>query len=239
MAKASSEKFELIQDDLDTNLEGIQSALAVLAKKSASSKAGAKEEARHWSMRTRSSLVEARQLIADMEAEARLAPIQYRGDMLARVRQYREDTAQWQAQLCSYEALSQAESLLGPRGNSRGQREAVSEWPPPSDQERYRRQVVEGTNSLDRSSRSVLRSQQVAVETEAVSTEIIGDLSIQREQLERTRERIYETNDELSRSRRILKRIYFGVIQNKAILIGIILIEILILCGLVYLKLLS
>lgn len=83
------------------------------------------------------------------------------------------------------------------------------------------------------------RSQQVAVETEAVGGEIISDLGVQREQLERTRGRIYDTYDELSRSQRILRRIYFGVIQNKLVLIVIIVIEVLILAGLVYLKFLS
>lgn len=236
MSPASSEKFELIQDDLETILEGILSSLNIISKKSQSSKAGSQEEVRHWIMRTRSSLVEARKLIEDMEQEARLAPIQFRGDMLTKVRQYREDTAKLQAQLRGFVEVKTPS--FSDSFNTRSQTDG-SDWPEVTEEERLRRQVLEGTNILERTSQSIQRSQQVAVETEAVGGEIISDLGVQREQLERTRGRIYDTYDELSRSQRILRRIYFGVIQNKLVLIVIIVIEVLILAGLVYLKFLS
>ncbi|XP_059098977.1 vesicle transport through interaction with t-SNAREs homolog 1B-like [Tigriopus californicus] len=236
MSAASSERFELIQDDLETILEGILSSLTILSKKSQSSKAGSKEEVRHWIMRTRSSLVEARKLIEDMEQEARLAPIQFRGDMLTKVRQYREDTAKLQAQLRGFTEINT--SGFGDSLNIRNPRDGP-DWPEVTVEDRYRRQVLEGSNILERTSQSIQRSEQVAVETEAVGGEIISDLSVQREQLERTRGRIYDTYDELSRSQRILRRIYFGVIQNKVVLIVIIVIEILIIAGLVYLRFFS
>ncbi|TRY75664.1 hypothetical protein TCAL_01276 [Tigriopus californicus] len=229
-------RFELIQDDLETILEGILSSLTILSKKSQSSKAGSKEEVRHWIMRTRSSLVEARKLIEDMEQEARLAPIQFRGDMLTKVRQYREDTAKLQAQLRGFTEINT--SGFGDSLNIRNPRDGP-DWPEVTVEDRYRRQVLEGSNILERTSQSIQRSEQVAVETEAVGGEIISDLSVQREQLERTRGRIYDTYDELSRSQRILRRIYFGVIQNKVVLIVIIVIEILIIAGLVYLRFFS
>ena len=69
-----------------------------------------------------------------------------------------------------------------------------------------------------------------------VGNEIISDLGTQRETLERTRARLVETDLELSRSRRILKKMYVNVFSNKIILIVIILIEIGILSGLVYWK---
>ena len=66
--------------------------------------------------------------------------------------------------------------------------------------------------------------------------EIIHDLGSQRETLERTRARLVETDLELSRSRRILKKMYVNVFSNKIILIVIILIEIGILSGVIYWK---
>ena len=66
--------------------------------------------------------------------------------------------------------------------------------------------------------------------------EIITDLGSQRETLERTRARLIESDLELSRSRRILKKMYLNVFSNKIILIVIILIEVGILAGVTYYK---
>ena len=66
--------------------------------------------------------------------------------------------------------------------------------------------------------------------------EIITDLGSQRESLERTRARLAESDVELGRSRKILRKMYVNVFSNKIILIVIIVIEILILCGVVYWK---
>lgn len=175
MSPASSEKFELIQDDLETILEGILSSLNIISKKSQSSKAGSQEEVRHWIMRTRSSLVEARKLIEDMEQEARLAPIQFRfviirisykskkaldflayfrGDMLTKVRQYREDTAKLQAQLRGFVEVKTPS--FSDSFNTRSQTDG-SDWPEVTEEERLRRQVLEGTNILERTSQSIQR----------------------------------------------------------------------------------
>ena len=66
--------------------------------------------------------------------------------------------------------------------------------------------------------------------------EIITDLGSQRETLERTRARLIESDLELSRSRRILKKMYLNLFSNKIILIVIILIEVGILAGVTYYK---
>merc|ERR1712183_8744 len=94
-------------------------------------------------------------------------------------------------------------------------------------QDQYRQQVLTGTEIL-------YRAQQVAIETDAVGGEIINDLGTQREALERTRTRLIESDLELGRSRRIIKKMYLNVFSNKIILIVIILIEIGILCGIIY-----
>ena len=72
----------------------------------------------------------------------------------------------------------------------------------------------------------VHRSQQVAIETEAVGEAIITDLNLQREALERTRTMLHETDHDLTRSRRILKRMAVSTVYNKIILIFIIIIQV-------------
>ena len=69
---SSSERYEILQDDLESLLERIQASLDLMAKKSNP------EEKRYWSTRTRSELEEARSLLHEMDQEARAAPIQYR-----------------------------------------------------------------------------------------------------------------------------------------------------------------
>ena len=62
---------------------------------------------------------------------------------------------------------------------------------------------------------SLQRSTLVAHETEEIGGNIINDLGVQRETLERARGNLQETDAELSRSRRILKRISRGTLYNK------------------------
>merc|ERR1711970_1608659 len=103
-------------------------------------------------------------------------------------------------------------------------------------QDQHRQQVLAGTQILDRTGESLFRAQQVALETDAVGGEIINDLGTQREALERTRTRLIESDLELGRARRVVKKMYLNVFSNKIILIVIILIEICILCGVIYWK---
>ena len=76
------------------------------------------------------------------------------------------------------------------------------------------------------------------METEHVGEEIISDLSTQRETLERSRGRLQDANEEISQSRRVVRRLYFGVVQNKVILSLVIVIEIIVLIFLIYWKVL-
>lgn len=69
-----------------------------------------------------------------------------------------------------------------------------------------------------------------------VGSEILDDLSVQREALERTRSRMEDTGEDLQRSRGVLRRLRFTILQNKFVLVAIIIVEILVLAYIVYLK---
>ena len=99
-----------------------------------------------------------------------------------------------------------------------------------------RQQVLRGANVLSKTSDSIQRSTQIAHETEEVGEAIMGDLTVQREVLERARTMLSETDAELSRSRRILKRMSRGTIYNKVALLLIIIVQICIIGALVYYK---
>ena len=93
-----------------------------------------------------------------------------------------------------------------------------------------------GTAALERTSESLDRSNAIIVESEQVGTEVLGELGSQRDTLVRTRERLGETGEEISRSKKIIRKIGRSVLYNKVLLILIIMLEICILGGLVYWK---
>jgi vesicle transport through interaction with t-SNAREs protein 1 len=99
--------------------------------------------------------------------------------------------------------------------------------------------VRQGTAVLERTSQSLYRTTQVALESEEIGTGVIQELSQQREVLVRTRERLTDTDAELGRSRRILKSMSRVAMTNKLVLIVIILLEVCILAGLIYYKFFS
>lgn len=104
-------------------------------------------------------------------------------------------------------------------------------------QDAHNRQIVaEGTNILERTAESLARSHQVAVETEDFGTEVISNLSEQREALLRTKNRLTDMDRQLDHSNSILKRMGRNVVYNKMILVLIIISEVGILCTVCYLK---
>ncbi|EDV93298.1 vesicle transport through interaction with t-SNAREs homolog 1B [Drosophila grimshawi] len=105
------------------------------------------------------------------------------------------------------------------------------------DHEHRQQQVVANTyDVLQRTSESIQRSQQVAIETETIGTGVLGELGEQRESLLRTTRRLEDADQELSKSRIIIRKLSREVLYNKIVLILIIILEVAILIGLLVLK---
>lgn len=96
--------------------------------------------------------------------------------------------------------------------------------------------MLEGRKILERTSDSINRSHAVAIETEEIGNEVVGELGTQRESLLRAKSRLVDTDVEISRSRKILRSMYMNMIYNKVILIGIIILEVGILGVVAYIK---
>uniref|UniRef100_A0A8C5YHN0 Vesicle transport through interaction with t-SNAREs 1B n=1 Tax=Marmota marmota marmota TaxID=9994 RepID=A0A8C5YHN0_MARMA len=96
--------------------------------------------------------------------------------------------------------------------------------------------LLQGTESLNRATQSIERSHRIATETDQIGSEIIEELGEQRDQLERTKNRLVNTSENLSKSRKILRSMSRKVMTNKLLLSIIILLELAILGGLVYYK---
>ncbi|EDS29133.1 conserved hypothetical protein [Culex quinquefasciatus] len=99
-----------------------------------------------------------------------------------------------------------------------------------------RQQVLQGRQILERTSASLARSNQIAIETEQTGHEVISELEVQRESLLRSQRRLENANDGLSKSSSIMRAMHRNVLYNKMILIMIIVMEVIILIGMIYLK---
>jgi vesicle transport through interaction with t-SNAREs protein 1 len=101
------------------------------------------------------------------------------------------------------------------------------------------RTVLEGRAILDRTAESLARSQRTAADTERVGEEVVSELSAQRETLLRSRQRLADTDHELSQTHVLLRKMKLHVLTNKLILVVIILLEICILAAVCYIKFFS
>lgn len=100
-----------------------------------------------------------------------------------------------------------------------------------------RRVALEGRQILERTSASLARSNQVAIDTENVGTEVITELDEQRESLLRSQRRLNDANADLTMSNALLRAMKRNLFYNKMILIMIIVLEACCLAGLVFMKL--
>ncbi|XP_016949842.1 uncharacterized protein LOC108024432 [Drosophila biarmipes] len=112
-----------------------------------------------------------------------------------------------------------------------------SQLPSGSDHDRRQAQLSASTyDVLQRTTDSIQRSNQIAIETETMGAEVLGELGEQRESLLRTTRRLEDAVQDLSKSRVIIRKLGREVLYNKIILILIILLEVGILVGLLVLK---
>ncbi|XP_061650688.1 vesicle transport through interaction with t-SNAREs homolog 1B isoform X3 [Phyllopteryx taeniolatus] len=168
-----------------------------------------------------------------MEVELRDAPPSYRNPMRTKLHLYHRDLAKLQR-----DAKTSAPPLSdGSHGGIYSSQNQQSSSPFLQTRlQSQRALLLQGTESLHNASESIDRSQRLAAETEHIGTDIIEELGEQREQLDRTRDRLVNTGENLSRTRKILRSMSRRLMTNKLLLAVIILMELAILGAVVYLK---
>ena len=98
----------------------------------------------------------------EMETEARVAPLQFRAEMLANVRKLRRDVNTRQTR------LNKARTERPAAGAGAGAGAGADYGTSGGLTDQYRQQVVAGTQILARTGDSINRAQQVAIETDQV-----------------------------------------------------------------------
>ncbi|XP_034419026.1 vesicle transport through interaction with t-SNAREs homolog 1B [Cyclopterus lumpus] len=173
------------------------------------------------------------EVLQGMEEELRAAPSSYRNAMSTKLRMYRRDLGKLQRDM-----KNSAPAFGSTSQTSEGSRHGIysSENQQSTQLQSQRALLLHGTDSLNNATQSIERSQRIAAETDQIGTDIIEELGEQREQLDRTRNRLVDTGDNLSRSRKILRAMSRRLVTNKLLLAVIILMELAILGAVVYLK---
>lgn len=213
----SSEKFEDYDEELKTILDTIDRALKIKLPRLSG-------EQRKAELRNAGKeMDEALFLLNQMTEEAQAAPGSFRSQMMSKVRGYRNQLDKLKKDMSKIAAPVGAskEDLLGE---------------PPDPMIAQRNRMLEGLESLDRSSASVERSRRIAAETDEYGVQIISDLEGQRESLLRSRDKVKQTHEDLGRSRRILNSMGIRLATNKVIMIMIIFLELVILGAVVYIR---
>ncbi|XP_071354923.1 vesicle transport through interaction with t-SNAREs homolog 1B [Trachinotus anak] len=176
---------------------------------------------------------EAEEVLQGMEEELRAAPSSYRNAMSTKLHLYRRDMGKLQRDMKN-SAPSFGSSSQSVGGSHHGIYSSQNQQS--THVQSQRALLLQGTESLNSASQSIERSQRIAAETDQIGTDIIEELGEQREQLDRTRNRLANTGENLSRSRKILRAMSRRLMTNKLLLGVIILMELAILGAVVYLK---
>ncbi|XP_072313516.1 vesicle transport through interaction with t-SNAREs homolog 1B [Eucyclogobius newberryi] len=171
---------------------------------------------------------EAEEVLQGMEDELRGAPPSFRNGMNTKLRIYRRDLAKLQRE------MKTTSSHLTSEGGNYGIYSSQNQHS--THIQSQRALLLQGNESLNNATQSIERSQRIAVETEQIGTDIIEELGGQREQLDRSRDKLVNTGENLTRSRKILRNMARRLATNKLLLGIIILMELAILGAVVYLK---
>ncbi|KAH9513765.1 Vesicle transport through interaction with t-SNAREs 1B [Bulinus truncatus] len=216
----SSEKFESLEDDLNSLLDSLKSCEQSLLNSSG-------EERKSTLRKAERKLEDANLIIQELESEAKLAPVNYRTQMLGKLRHYRNDLDHYARSM--KRGYNPGSSGADNSGFDREERLETSN----------RAKLLQGHQSLQRATDSIARSHQIAAETDQIGTDIIDELGQQRETLVRTRDRLSETDANLHKSRQILKGMIRRLMTDKMILAIFIIIELACLGGVIYWKFFS
>ncbi|XP_051969178.1 vesicle transport through interaction with t-SNAREs homolog 1A-like isoform X2 [Xyrauchen texanus] len=193
-----SSDFEAYEQDFGTLTAEITNKIGRIPKL-------ASEEKTQLVLNVDKQLEEVRELLEQMDLEVREIPIQSRGMYNSRLKSYKQEIEKLEKDFKRSRIAYSDEvrnELLGEDGSSA---------------ESQRSHLLDNTERLERSSRRLEAGYQIAVETEQVGQEILSSLHSDREKIQRSRDRLRETDANLGKSSRILTGMLRRIIQNRVL----------------------
>ncbi|XP_011862747.1 PREDICTED: vesicle transport through interaction with t-SNAREs homolog 1A [Vollenhovia emeryi] len=100
--------------------------------------------------------------------------------------------------------------------------------------EDQRKRLLDASERIERSGRTLQNGYRMALETEEIGSEVLKELHDQRETIQRSRGRLRETDAELGRGSRLLSGMIFRSLQQRMILAGVALVLIIVACIVIY-----
>lgn len=94
--------------------------------------------------------------------------------------------------------------------------------------------MISNTETLERSSRKIRDAYHTVIETEQIGTDVLEDLSRQRETITRARDRLRDGDVDLSRSNQVASTMLHRIIQSRLILLIIFFVLMILLLVLIY-----
>ncbi|XP_051969177.1 vesicle transport through interaction with t-SNAREs homolog 1A-like isoform X1 [Xyrauchen texanus] len=200
-----SSDFEAYEQDFGTLTAEITNKIGRIPKL-------ASEEKTQLVLNVDKQLEEVRELLEQMDLEVREIPIQSRGMYNSRLKSYKQEIEKLEKDFKRSRIAYSDEvrnELLGEDGSS-----AESQLIKLREE---RSHLLDNTERLERSSRRLEAGYQIAVETEQVGQEILSSLHSDREKIQRSRDRLRETDANLGKSSRILTGMLRRIIQNRVL----------------------
>ncbi|XP_037318707.2 vesicle transport through interaction with t-SNAREs homolog 1A isoform X3 [Pungitius pungitius] len=187
-----SSDFEAYEQDFGTLTAEVTNKIGRIPKLSG-------EEKTQLVLNVDKQLEEVRELLEQMDLEAREIPIQSRAMYNSRLKSYKQEIEKlakdFKRSRIAYSDEVRNELLGDEASSSENQLIKLRE---------ERAHLLDNTEKLERSSRRLEAGYQIAVETEQVGQEILSNLNSDREKIQRARERLRETDANLGKSSRIL-----------------------------------
>ncbi|XP_066549639.1 vesicle transport through interaction with t-SNAREs homolog 1A isoform X4 [Amia ocellicauda] len=180
-----SSDFETYEQDFGTLTADITNKIGRIPKLGG-------DEKKQMVVNVEKQFEEAKELMEQMDLEVREIPVQSRGMYNSRLKSYKQELEKLEKDFKRSRIAYSDEvrnDLLGDDGNS---------------SESQRAHLLDNTERLERSSQRLEAGYQIAVETEQIGQEILENLHHDREKIQRSRDRLRETDANLGKSSRIL-----------------------------------
>ncbi|KAI5634890.1 hypothetical protein NE865_12373 [Phthorimaea operculella] len=82
-----------------------------------------------------------------------------------------------------------------------------------------RQKLLDNTERLERTGKTLTEGYRVVLETEQIGNAVLQDLSVQRETIQRSRGRLRETDEHLSRSNRLVNSMMVRALQDRFVMV--------------------
>ncbi|XP_066549637.1 vesicle transport through interaction with t-SNAREs homolog 1A isoform X2 [Amia ocellicauda] len=194
-----SSDFETYEQDFGTLTADITNKIGRIPKLGG-------DEKKQMVVNVEKQFEEAKELMEQMDLEVREIPVQSRGMYNSRLKSYKQELEKLEKDFKRSRIAYSDEvrnDLLGDDGNS---------------SESQRAHLLDNTERLERSSQRLEAGYQIAVETEQIGQEILENLHHDREKIQRSRDRLRETDANLGKSSRILTGMLRRIIQNRILM---------------------